>query len=73
MRESILYREEYEAIDGFFPARQHLSITDVACYMGVSKNTAKKMFPFIRKRDGQSGCTKGQLARAIAERGIYID
>ena len=69
MRDPIGYREECEAIDGFFPGKRYLSIRDVACYCGVSTNTAKKMFPFIRRRDGQSGCTKGQLARAICERG----
>ena len=66
MREPIGYREEIEALNGFFPARNHLSIRDVADYCGISTNTAKKRFPFIQRKNGRSGCTKAQLAMAIA-------
>lgn len=68
MRELPLYREELEALNVAFPARAHLTIRDVASYFGSSVNTAKKNYPFIKKDKSGSGCTKQQLARAIAER-----
>ena len=67
MREPKLYREEYERIHAAFPGHHYLTIREVAAYLGCSPNTAKKRFPFITRRTGHAGCTKAQLARALAE------
>ena len=68
MREPARYREELEALNAMFPTKAHLKIRDVAAYFGRSVNTVKKQYPFICKSEGGSGCTKAQLAMAIAER-----
>ena len=67
MREPKLYREEYANINAAFPERSYLTIKDVAAYIGCCPNTAKKRYPFITRQTGYAGCTKAQLARALAE------
>ena len=68
MREPKLYREVIESLNLFFPKQNHLHIKDVAEYEGVSINTAKSRYPFIKRDKSGAGCTKQELAMAIAER-----
>ena len=54
--------------DEYILKRKTVSTKDAAAYLGSSVNTVKKNYPFIKKDKSGSGCTKQQLARAIAER-----
>lgn len=69
MRESPTFRAELEQINVRYPKQEMLKIHEVADYMGISINTAKKRFPFIRKSEThKGGCTKVQLAQELSRR-----
>lgn len=67
MRESPTYRTNLQQLNERF-AHEVLTISEVADFIGKSKNTAKKRFPFICRTDTHTGgCTKTQLAKALSE------
>lgn len=66
MREPTRYREEIEQLMAAFPAKNWLSIKDVANYFNVSVNTAKKRYPFIKREKGKAGCSIAELAWKLA-------
>lgn len=67
MRESPTYRTNLQQLNERF-AHEELTISEVAAFIGKSKNTAKKRFPFIcRSATNSGGCTKTQLAKALSE------
>ena len=67
MREPTLYREEFEQLMAAFPGKTCLSIKEVAAYLGISENTAKKRFPFITREKGWTGCRIAKLAWVLAD------
>ena len=67
MRESPTYRTNLQQLNERFE-HEVLTISEVADFIGKSKNTAKKWFPFIcRSATNSGGCTKTQLAKALSE------
>lgn len=67
MRESPTYRTNLQQLNEHFE-HEVLTISEVADFIGKSKNTAKKRFPFICRTDTHTGgCTKTQLAKALSE------
>jgi hypothetical protein len=67
MRESPTYRTNLQQLNERFE-HEVLTISEVAAFIGKSKNTAKKRFPFICRTDTHTGgCTKTQLAKALSE------
>lgn len=67
MREPDYYRQNIERLNCQYPKKDRLTILDVAEYNGVSVNTAKKRFPFIKRSEENpsGGCYKTTLARAM--------
>ena len=72
MRETATLRLQMEQINTRYPAQELLRIRDVAEYTGLSINTAKKHFPFIRRspENPLGGCTKIRLAVALDREGM---
>lgn len=69
MRETQTFRVQLELINSRYPNKDHLSIREVAAYDGVSENTAKKRYPFIKRTPNHTGgCSKVQLAKAKEEK-----
>lgn len=67
MMESPTYRTNLAQLNERY-RHEELTISEVAAFIGKSKNTAKKRFPFIcRSATNSGGCTKTQLAKALSE------
>ena len=67
MRESPTYRTNLQQLNERY-SHEVLTISEVAAFIGKSKNTAKKRFPFIcRTNTHTGGCTKTQLAKALSQ------
>ena len=67
MREPTRYREEVEQLKAAYPAQNWLSIKEVAAYLNISVNTAKKRYPFIKREKGKSGCSIAELAWVLSK------
>lgn len=63
-REPVDYRETYEALDKAFPGQHLLSRTQVASFLGVSRNTVYNRYG--AKLPAHVLLSKTQVARAIS-------
>jgi hypothetical protein len=57
------YRPILEALNGAFPDKYLLTVTDVAGFLGVCRATVRRRYPLPR---GEHTYTKAEIARRVA-------
>lgn len=62
-REKEDYRTILEALEARFPDKYMLTVTDVAGWMGISRQTVRRRFPLPK---GEHYYSKAELARRVA-------
>ena len=64
-REKELFRDNLQRLDEKFPDRELLTLQDVRIFCGISDNTARKIFPFV-KRGNRYFISKIKLASELS-------
>lgn len=60
------YRLTMEQLNRVYPEKEFLTITDISRFLGVTRTTAVRRFPALKKNELKAaGATKTQLALMI--------